>query len=248
VKTYYGRDNLSGSDLHAVLLLSVGPQEHRRLLKKGLNEGDGASARSQNVSSQVDPQREGSDQQSHPSISLQEDGQPSSFSTSEQATSDTGPSGRSKVCKLDKNESCTDERDEDVLPPNEEDVTEVRPLAVVDRRRRHPRHKNRRNESLLGHAVHGRRVVEILMEQGRDEEIIKFCQRWRKVFVDALQPAFLPLGWEISHRLASKFSLSVEFLWGFMSFVVYYSYLSSFLQFRSRLCVEFTLLITAGFL
>ena len=37
-------------------------------------------------------------------------------------------------------------------------------------------------------------------EKEGDEGIRHFCQLWRAVFVDALQPAFLPPGWDVTHR------------------------------------------------
>ncbi|CAM6097604.1 unnamed protein product [Calypogeia fissa] len=148
VQTYYGRDNISMSDLHSVLLVSMGPQDHGRVLKKGVNNGEGATA---------------------------------------------GP-----VETPNKNQL----RNE--YPSNQAVGTSIS-LQGGLHRRQHSRHKARRNESLWGHAVHGRRIVEILMEQEGDEEILKFCQRWRRVFVDAIQPTFLPLGWEIEHSGRREF-------------------------------------------
>lgn len=54
-------------------------------------------------------------------------------------------------------------------------------------------------EPVLGHGPHGKKVVEMLLEQGGDDAIRAFLRSWRKVFVHALQPAFLPPGWDIHH-------------------------------------------------
>ncbi|KAJ4760723.1 hypothetical protein LUZ62_071098 [Rhynchospora pubera] len=56
-----------------------------------------------------------------------------------------------------------------------------------------------RRLSLLGHGPHGKLVVEQLLEKYGDEGILQFCQKWREVFVEALQPQFLPGGWNIKH-------------------------------------------------
>lgn len=146
VQTYYGRDHVSVSDLHSVLLLSMGPQERRRLLEKGFSSTEGATAAPMKIP-----------KESH-------------LRTKYSATQPAG-------------------------------LMESQPSG----RRKQGRRKARRNESLLGHAVHGKHVVEILMEQEGDEEILKFCQRWRRVFVDAIHPTFLPLGWDIEHRGRREF-------------------------------------------
>lgn len=54
--------------------------------------------------------------------------------------------------------------------------------------------------SLLGHGPHGKQVVDYLMQEYGDEGIRQFCQRWRQVFVEAINPGFLPGGWDIKHR------------------------------------------------
>ncbi|KAL8167824.1 hypothetical protein V2J09_009323 [Rumex salicifolius] len=53
--------------------------------------------------------------------------------------------------------------------------------------------------SLLGHGPHGKKVVEYLLGKHGDDGINQFCQRWRQVFVDTLNPKHLPGGWDIMH-------------------------------------------------
>lgn len=55
--------------------------------------------------------------------------------------------------------------------------------------------------SLLGHGPHGKNVVDYLLSKDGDDGINQFCQRWRQVFVDSLNPKYLPVGWDIMHRV-----------------------------------------------
>ncbi|CAN1220237.1 Protein RRP6-like 3 [Linum perenne] len=61
--------------------------------------------------------------------------------------------------------------------------------------------KNNSKLSLLGHGPHGKQVVEHLMKEEGEEGIRQFCQTWRQVFVEALNPRFLPSGWTVMHRI-----------------------------------------------
>lgn len=58
--------------------------------------------------------------------------------------------------------------------------------------------------SLLGHGPHGKQVVNHLLKEYGEDAVRQFCQRWRQVFVEALQPRFLPAGWDVMHRYAEK--------------------------------------------
>ncbi|XP_010557005.1 PREDICTED: protein RRP6-like 3 isoform X2 [Tarenaya hassleriana] len=53
--------------------------------------------------------------------------------------------------------------------------------------------------SLLGHGPHGKQVVEHLLREYGEDGVQEFCQRWRKVFVDAVKPRHLPAGWDVRH-------------------------------------------------
>ncbi|KAL0560056.1 hypothetical protein IC582_000448 [Cucumis melo] len=64
--------------------------------------------------------------------------------------------------------------------------------------------------SLLGHGPHGKLVVDYLLKEYHEDGIRQFCQRWRQVFVAAIQPRFLPAGWDVNHsgrRDFGEFSL-----------------------------------------
>lgn len=55
--------------------------------------------------------------------------------------------------------------------------------------------------SLLGHGPHGKQVVDYLLREYGEDGVRQFCQRWRQVFVEALHPRFLPVGWDVMHRI-----------------------------------------------
>ena len=57
--------------------------------------------------------------------------------------------------------------------------------------------------SLLGHGPHGKKVVEMILQEEGEYGIARFCQRWRAVFVESLKPTHLPHGWDILHRFGS---------------------------------------------
>ncbi|KAM3301612.1 protein RRP6-like 3 isoform X2 [Capsicum chacoense] len=59
--------------------------------------------------------------------------------------------------------------------------------------------------SLLGHGPHGKQVVNHLLKEHGEEGIREFCQRWRQVFVEAVNPRFLPAGWDIMHSGRREF-------------------------------------------
>ncbi|XP_074290056.1 protein RRP6-like 3 [Silene latifolia] len=59
--------------------------------------------------------------------------------------------------------------------------------------------KGRSKASLLGHGPHGKEVVDYLLKKYGDDGVQQFCQRWRRVFVDALHPRYLPAGWDVKH-------------------------------------------------
>lgn len=61
-----------------------------------------------------------------------------------------------------------------------------------------PKHNSKL--SLLGHGPHGKQVVDYLLQIYGEDGIRQFCQRWRQVFVEAIQPRFLPAGWDVQHR------------------------------------------------
>lgn len=61
-------------------------------------------------------------------------------------------------------------------------------------------HQQNSKLSLLGHGPHGKQIVEYLLREYGEDGVRDFCQRWRKVFVDAVHPRHLPGGWNVCHR------------------------------------------------
>eukprot|EP01018_Ginkgo_biloba_P009240 Gb_31916 [translate_table: standard] len=59
--------------------------------------------------------------------------------------------------------------------------------------------------SLLGHGPHGKKVVEKLLEEEGEDGIRQFSQQWRLIFVEAVNPRFLPSGWDIQHSGRREF-------------------------------------------
>lgn len=68
--------------------------------------------------------------------------------------------------------------------------------------------------SLLGHGPHGKLVVDHLLREYGEDGIRQFCQRWRQVFVAAIQPRFLPAGWDVNHRYTELLNLTLNFKMG----------------------------------
>ena len=105
----------------------------------------------------------------------------------------------SEVDHVEKNSLLFEEQQVDVWGSDEDTKSSTHEAEAP---RRHSR-QSINKESLLGHGPHGKQVVDIIIEKEGDEGIRQFCQLWRAVFVDALQPAYLPPGWDVTHRSAS---------------------------------------------
>ncbi|KAL2634406.1 hypothetical protein R1flu_005885 [Riccia fluitans] len=184
IKAYFGRETITQEDLKAALLVSMGAHERRRLSKRILAQG-GNNAKAAELVIRDD-------------ISLpngQDERLVSSGTEANMAPTREGnmQEENGEVQQI----SCSSSHFESG------DYTDKTILESLSAKRVSYRHKGRKNDSLLGHAVHGRRVVEIIMKQEGEDGIRVFCQQWRTVFVQALQPCFLPPGWDISHRFFS---------------------------------------------
>lgn len=82
--------------------------------------------------------------------------------------------------------------------PRDEEPTQAKHDSPRDEELAQAKHNSKL--SLLGHGPHGKQVVDHLLEEYGEEGIRDFCQRWRQAFVDALNPRFLPAGWDVKHR------------------------------------------------
>lgn len=214
VRTYFGRQEVSVEDLEAVLVVGMSPHERRRFEKKrGLSfrhteqnvvYKNYVSSSSQtnnhnkvNSSTHVskkptEKDKESiSDQRIHSNLSpvdtngnllLETSGSNSIQILNREVEIEQGNASYLKM----------DIENEDQL-----DDSSVNLLLMPDEI---TSSENAKKVSLLGHGPHGKQVVEHLLRRYGEEGIRQFCQRWRKVFVDAIHPRFLPLGWDILHR------------------------------------------------
>jgi cobalt/nickel-transporting P-type ATPase D len=57
----------------------------------------------------------------------------------------------------------------------------------------------------MGHSWHGQQVVEVILKQGGDDALSALCARFRKAFIEALNPKFLPSGWKVDHTAPRSF-------------------------------------------
>ncbi|KAL8238234.1 hypothetical protein R6Q59_019315 [Mikania micrantha] len=55
------------------------------------------------------------------------------------------------------------------------------------------------------HGPHGKQVVDYLLKNHGENGIQEFCQRWRQVFVESINPRFLPAGWDVAHSGRREF-------------------------------------------
>ncbi|KAG0608211.1 hypothetical protein M758_8G087800 [Ceratodon purpureus] len=218
LKTYYGGREITPEDLKAALIVGMGPREHRRLLKKKYQRQQRASNPSKNEDIDImDVKTQGLENSSHitngddvhissdaiTSISNQmEDDTPLPPSEADQAEKpEVDQTEKSEVGQVERT-SVPDEEQQVGASGSDED-TKLSTLEAEAPRRHSRRSINK--ESLLGHGPHGKQVVDIIIEKEGDEGIRRFCQVWRAVFVDALQPTFLPPGWDVTHSGRREF-------------------------------------------
>jgi cation-transporting P-type ATPase D len=206
LKTYYGGREITPEDLKAALIVGMGPREHRRLMKKRFlrqqrNEDMDVKTQGLENSPQI-TDGEGS-QVAKTSISNQmkdDDAQLPPSETDQAERSEVDQVGRSEVDQVEQNGGVPEEELQVGGSGSDEDIKSS--TVEAEAPRRHSR-RSINKESLLGHGPHGKQVVDMIIEKEGAEGIRQFCQVWRVVFVDALQPAFLPPGWDVTHRSAS---------------------------------------------
>lgn len=204
VRNYYGGRDIGPEDLSAALLVGVGPREHRRLMRKknhwqNLRNSEAKENQCNTTNDEmqevgtcldtpnvVDPNAENVN-----NISANP-GEDEMFPGGEEKNGDGGEGNFQHVTTVG-----TDGRD------ITKDVSAANILNEQSELPANNTHRLMHRESLLGHGPHGRQVVDMLIAKSGDDGIRHFCQIWRAVFVDALQPAYLPPGWDISHRSAS---------------------------------------------
>ncbi|PIA57855.1 hypothetical protein AQUCO_00500048v1 [Aquilegia coerulea] len=185
VMKFYGGRNITEEDLEKALLVGMSPHERRRLKKKrGLSFGhspdDEANENSaDNVSNSTLADTLGYDltSGSHPAREGKHDKQEDQLLAVELDTStrDTSEDLESRMSSIDRSDSsyCNG-----TVSP-----------------------KYNKKLSLLGHGPHGKEVVDHILKEDGEDGIREFCQTWRQVFVEAVNPRFLPSGWDVMHRI-----------------------------------------------
>ncbi|GMH07179.1 hypothetical protein Nepgr_009019 [Nepenthes gracilis] len=211
VKRYYGGRDISQVDLERALLVGMSPQERRKLEKKRrlflnhagativqnkeqMNDEDNITIPSIHDSLKLDylDESENSRGKTLSRLVKQMDGE---LEVKEESPVD------GEVVSLDQ---CRDFEVKDAYLHNDvncgimhklnETVDPCSPKSDLTAST-----KQNSKVSLLGHGPHGKQVVDYLLLQYGEDGICQFCQRWRQVFVDAIQPQYLPAGWNVMH-------------------------------------------------
>ncbi|XP_023531755.1 protein RRP6-like 3 isoform X1 [Cucurbita pepo subsp. pepo] len=170
VMRYYGRREISEEDLEKALLVGMSPHERRRLQKK---KGIALKHSGQHIFPDAEHQNGACsiDSSTMTNSSIDADADPD---VNNHLNSDNGTVP----------ETC--------LPCGEVKVSD-NGSAITAQPKFNPK------LSLLGHGPHGKQVVDHLLAEYGEDGIRQFCQRWRQVFVAAIQPRFLPAGWDVNH-------------------------------------------------
>ncbi|CAN0897000.1 Protein RRP6-like 3 [Linum grandiflorum] len=171
VMQYYGGREVSEDDLERALLVGMSPHERRRFRKKR-----GSMSTKQSL---------GNPEEEH-------GGSNGAAKCNAEVTPKDKPllqKDQTDPTEKEMNENSNhDERVEGSVVNDEDEETNGTYSS-----------KNNSKLSLLGHGPHGKQVVEHLMNEEGEDGIRQFCQTWRQVFVEALNPRFLPAGWTVMH-------------------------------------------------
>ncbi|KAF5202201.1 Rrp6-like [Thalictrum thalictroides] len=222
VMKFYGGRKITEEDLEKALLVGMSPHERRRLKKKrGLSfghapddEANGNSADNMSTSTLADTLEYDLTNRSHSAREGKHDKQEEEILTTELDAKDIN-----KCCDSEVKEKTSTTEGKDlnditsifekgnVLDTSEE--LESR-MSAVDRTDSSYRNgtvypKYNKKLSLLGHGPHGKEVVDHILKEDGEDGIREFCQTWRQVFVEAINPRFLPSGWDVMHRGSRDF-------------------------------------------
>lgn len=227
MKRYYGGREISDEDLERALLVGMSPHERRRFDKKR-----GKSFRHSMVSTAAEPDQENHAgcTTRMGDVNASEVGAPEGLYGNEETREvetelfivkdDFGNSSLASDLVVDGAVSATSNgntsavkttyyngsSDSAVIVDNV-CLSRRKPNGICDlsyppRNEESTQAKHNSKLSLLGHGPHGKQVVEHLLKEYGEDGIRQFCQRWRQVFVEALNPRFLPAGWDVKHRYA----------------------------------------------
>ncbi|VVB07415.1 unnamed protein product [Arabis nemorensis] len=172
VKIYYGGRDVSEEDLERALLIGLSPHERRKLeRKKGVSLKHSIEASHNNGNHMINSDTDANSLMS----SVEKEGVEVPAGSEKDMNAESsivvdGTSGGDGVTELND--------------------TQCNGNMV---------HQQNSKLSLLGHGPHGKQIVEYLLREYGEDGVRDLCQRWRKVFVDAVHPRHLPGGWNVSH-------------------------------------------------
>ncbi|XP_064962122.1 protein RRP6-like 3 isoform X3 [Musa acuminata AAA Group] len=217
VKTYFGRQEISAEDLEAALLVGMSPHERRRFEKKrGLSfRHNEQNIIYKNDTSSVAQTAEDNDK-NNGSMYVAEGSSEYKFKDTDsrrRSLSNSSMIDTSSALLLNNNTTVANSiqildrvqelEQENVSSMNEgnknENPSDGARRNLIPSMSEVASSGTTKKVSLLGHGPHGKHVVEHLLCKYGEDGIQQFCQRWRKVFVDAIHPRFLPYGWDIMH-------------------------------------------------
>lgn len=189
-------------------MVGIGPREHRRMKKTRIYKQFKRSSKTEDLDTDVEVVNSGqiSDGDTAQIVSdlrtcdVNEGGDDTARPHSEVDQAEKSEADQAQV-----NNGPSDDQIADISGSDEDTKGSVVAVVAVVA---HPCRSSRRSstkESLLGHGPHGKQVVDMIIEKEGDEGIRQFCQLWRAVFVDALQPKFLPPGWDVTHSGRREF-------------------------------------------
>lgn len=205
VRNYYGGRDIGPEDLTAALLVGVGPREHRRLMRK---KSHWQNSRSSEAKEKQCNTTNAEMQEVGTPLDIPNAGDPDAEDVNNISANpgedEMSPGGEEKYGDDDEGNY----QQVNTIGTDGGDNTKGVSATSISNERSglssNNTHRSMHRESLLGHGPHGRQVVDMLIAKSGDDGIRHFCQIWRAVFVDALQPAYLPPGWDVSHRSASS--------------------------------------------
>ncbi|KAL9243753.1 hypothetical protein vseg_017604 [Gypsophila vaccaria] len=198
VRTYYGGREVTSQDLENALLVGMSPRGRRKFEKK-----KGAPHKQSPLTDCLDQIQENNKHDTpapisvHPEESTRsggslniEDETSCSHSINKSEVDDVVPVAVSPG-DISENKDVNLSEAENIVE-SDEGITKTDPPNTNSKR-------GRSKVSLLGHGPHGKEVVEYLLKKFGDDGVQQFCQRWRRVFVDAVNPRYLPAGWDVKH-------------------------------------------------
>ncbi|KAI4334090.1 hypothetical protein L6164_018823 [Bauhinia variegata] len=225
VKRYYGGREMSEGDLERALLVGMTPHERRKFEKK---RGFSFKHSTGNIDAKTEKENQGDctpgmgnmnesndntlDDSYATEVTSNEDGEFSMLKDyvgnpsllSNQAVDEVVPASYENTSLVKTRVS--NERSPSAVNADDSSQSRRQPNGIGDLSCPHAdeeitRGKHNSKLSLLGHGPHGKQVVEHILKEEGEDGIRHFCQRWRTVFVGAVNPRFLPAGWDVKHRL-----------------------------------------------